>query len=62
MSAAPTDQLVTSVLEAEIAKRKARYDRMPRHWEARRIEEMREIEKLIDQLLALRMADPDGSD
>jgi hypothetical protein len=49
-----TEMLVTEVIEAEIAKRMAKYRRMPAHWEARRIEEMREIEKLIDQLLALR--------
>jgi hypothetical protein len=53
MSAAPTDALVTDVMKAEIAKRMARYRRMPAHWEARRLEEMREIERLIDQLLAL---------
>jgi hypothetical protein len=54
VTATPTDVPVTEVITAEIAKRKARYDRLPAHWEARRIEEMREIEKLIDQLLALR--------
>lgn len=53
MSAAPPDLLVRDVIAAEIAKRKARFDRMPAHWEARRIEEMREIEKLVDQWLAL---------
>ena len=56
MTAAPTDVLVTDVIKAEIAKRKARYDRLPAHWEARRIEEMREIMRLVDQLLALTAA------
>ena len=32
-----------------IAHQKAKYDRMPAHWEARRIEVMREIEALIDR-------------
>lgn len=54
MTAAPTDVLVTDVIKAEIAKRKARYDRLPAHWEARRIEEMAAIEALIDQILALQ--------
>ena len=54
MTAMPTDALVVDVITAEIAKRMARYHRMPKHWEARRIEEMREIEKLVDQVLALR--------
>jgi hypothetical protein len=54
VSVTPTDQPVTADIEAEIAKRMAKYHRMPEHWEARRIETMRGIETLIDQLLALR--------
>jgi hypothetical protein len=53
VSIAPTDALVTDVIRAEIAKRKARFDRMPKHWEARRLEEMGAIMRLVDQLLAL---------
>lgn len=49
----PPDLLVRDVIRTEIAKRKARYDRMPAHWEARRLEEMGEIMRLVDQLLAL---------
>jgi hypothetical protein len=56
VSVTPTDPLVIDLLEAEIASRKAKYDRMPKHWEARRIEAMRDIEQLIDQWLALRCA------
>lgn len=52
----PTDLLVTAAIEAEIAKLKAKYDRLPEHWEARRLEVMRDIMRLIDQLLELRNA------
>jgi hypothetical protein len=51
---APTDALVTDVIKAEIAKRMARYRRMPAHFEARRLSEMAEIMRLVDQLLALQ--------
>jgi hypothetical protein len=61
MTTAPTDLLVTDVIEAQIAKRMARYRRMPAHWEARRLEEMRAIEGLIDQLLALRGRDGEAA-
>lgn len=57
MSAAPTDVLVRDVIAAEIAKRMAKYHRLPTHWEARRIEEMRGIEGLVDQWLALGMGE-----
>jgi hypothetical protein len=53
VTAAPTDQLVTAAIEVEIATLMRKYHRMPEHWEARRLEVMREIEKLIDQWLAL---------
>lgn len=47
------DVLVRHALEAEIAAAKRKHDRMPTHWEARRIEQMNEVMRLVDQLLAL---------
>jgi hypothetical protein len=40
-------------IKAEIAKLKAKYDRMPKHWEARRIEVMLDIEALVDRYITL---------
>ncbi len=42
-----------AAIEAEIADRKKRYDRLPVHFEARRIAEMRDIFVLVDELLAM---------
>lgn len=39
-------------LAEAIAHLKRKHDRMPRHWEARRLEVMGEIERLVDQWLA----------
>lgn len=39
-------------IEQAIATLKAKHDRMPAHWEARRAEVMTEVEGLVDQWLA----------
>lgn len=44
-------------IEAQIAAAKARHDRMPEHWEARRLKVMRDIERLVDQWLAAEDGD-----
>ncbi len=47
-----SDHASRDELAEAIANLKAKHDRYPRHWEARRIEVMAEIERLIDQWLA----------
>lgn len=37
-----------TAIEARIATLKAKHDRMPKHWEARRLGVMRDIERLVD--------------
>jgi hypothetical protein len=48
-----TDDASRDELREAIAHLKARHDRMPKHWEARRLETMREIERLIDRWITL---------
>lgn len=47
-----SDHASRDELAEAIANLKRKHDRMPRHWEARRLETMREIERLVDQWLA----------
>ena len=46
-----TTTIDRATIAVAIAHLKAKHDRMPTHWEARRIEVMREIEALIDRWL-----------
>jgi chorismate mutase len=48
-----TDDADRATLAEAIGHLKRKFDRMPAHWEARRLEVMREIERLIDRWLAL---------
>lgn len=52
-----TDDADRDTLAAAIKHLKAKHDRMPTHWEARRCEVMREIEHLIDRWLLLGVHD-----
>lgn len=47
-----TDTSDRATIAAAVAVLKRKYDRMPAHWEARRLEVMREIDRLVDQWLA----------
>lgn len=45
--------LIRAQLTAEIAAKKAKHDRYPIHWEAKRAIVMREIFELVEQINAL---------
>lgn len=42
-------------LEARIAAAKAKYDRLPHHWEARRIAQMSVVMSLVDEWIAVAL-------
>ena len=47
-----TDQASRAEIEAAIAEQKAKYDRLPAHYERQRTEIMDTIDELVDQWLA----------